>query len=199
MLGILLVRQYDLPSYGMEELEVDYAFVIFMKCMRRGKLEELKFQPISIRSCDFESRVGLKLFTGFSQLLFSSDNSVLMTAPGKNRFFDVRIESCLDFAVCVYILYTHITRARPHNGLDVSWVIFIVRSVGDQNQTAFSRAASTPPWCSVQSSSRTIYTTNILGLPFCGLNYEVSQLIVASRSTRLPLHRRGGCGNGTAA
>ncbi|KAJ5610707.1 hypothetical protein N7510_007426 [Penicillium lagena] len=28
--GFLLVRQYDLPSYGREELEVDYAFVNFM-------------------------------------------------------------------------------------------------------------------------------------------------------------------------
>lgn len=43
----ILVRQYDLPSYGQEELEVDYAFVRYEKCEER-KEETGRFRAIKV-------------------------------------------------------------------------------------------------------------------------------------------------------
>lgn len=41
--GVDLVRQYDLPSYGMEGLEVDYAFVDFHEVLWKEEVRPLDF------------------------------------------------------------------------------------------------------------------------------------------------------------
>lgn len=79
LLRIHLVRQYDLPSYGMEELEVDYAFVIFMKCYEERRNDRVEISSIWIRSCDGQVTCNIHLFTELGVQLFSSLSTPVLT------------------------------------------------------------------------------------------------------------------------
>ncbi|KAL2861867.1 hypothetical protein BJX68DRAFT_13311 [Aspergillus pseudodeflectus] len=54
--------------------------------------------------------------------------------------------------------------SRLHSGREAYF--FLVRSVEDQNQTVFSRAASTPPWCSLYRTAGLFLRRTSLLSPF---------------------------------
>ncbi|RAK86471.1 hypothetical protein BO79DRAFT_36502 [Aspergillus costaricaensis CBS 115574] len=98
------------------------------------------------------------------------------------QLFIVFCHFCLAFSFLV-------AQRKPHSALLAfsmakRHTFFQVRSVEDQNQTVFSRAASTPPWCSLLSDGRTIFTTDILSLSLPFLFVAVHMWCAVRRSGR---------------
>jgi hypothetical protein len=68
----------------------------------------------------------------------------------------------------------HITRVVPPDGIGRFMGDFYRSFVGEQNQTASSRAASTPPWCSSSIEQQDFFTTNIPKIDLINANADES-------------------------
>lgn len=85
---------------------------------------------------------------------------IMRTAPCSMMYELLPVVSIQDsiLSPLYSVLWTNVVITTQHASslsMAKSYAFQFVRSVEDQNQTVFSRAASTPPWCSSFSNGRT--------------------------------------------